>query len=301
MTDYVKSTNFASKDALATGNPLKIVKGTEIDTEFNNIAVAVATKADLNSPAFIGTPTAPTPASGNSTTLVATTAFVSTAVTSERTAAVTLTNKTLTSPAISSPTMTGTPVAPTASADNNTTQVATTAFVKTAIDNYDASLTVSASQIESNAVTTAKILDANVTSAKLADSGVSAGSYGSSTAVPVITVNSKGQITSASTTAVSTPIGVSQSWQNVTGSRALNTSYTNTTGRPIMVTCSVLTQSASNPASASVGGVTILNSWTVDCCGVPQFSYFPFSFIVPAGSSYQINGNLGFSVWAELR
>jgi hypothetical protein len=46
MTDYVKSTNFASKDSLPTGNPSKIVKGTEIDTEFNNIATAVATKLD---------------------------------------------------------------------------------------------------------------------------------------------------------------------------------------------------------------------------------------------------------------
>lgn len=81
MTDYVKSTNFASKDSLAIGNPLKIVKGTEIDAEFNNISTAVATKADLNSPAFIGSPTAPTPASGNSTTLLATTAFVTSAIT----------------------------------------------------------------------------------------------------------------------------------------------------------------------------------------------------------------------------
>jgi len=54
MTDYVKSTNFASKDSLASGNALKIVKGTEIDTEFNNIATAVATKADLNTPTFTG-------------------------------------------------------------------------------------------------------------------------------------------------------------------------------------------------------------------------------------------------------
>lgn len=46
MSNYTKSTNFASKDSLASGNPLKIVKGTEIDTEFNNIATAVATKAD---------------------------------------------------------------------------------------------------------------------------------------------------------------------------------------------------------------------------------------------------------------
>ena len=76
MTEYVKSTNFASKDSLAVGNPLKIVKGTEIDTEFNNIATAVATKADINSPTFTGTPAAPTASAGTNTTQLATTAFV---------------------------------------------------------------------------------------------------------------------------------------------------------------------------------------------------------------------------------
>ena len=54
MSNYTKSTNFASKDALASGNPLKIVKGTEIDTEFNNIATAVATKTDNSSAAITG-------------------------------------------------------------------------------------------------------------------------------------------------------------------------------------------------------------------------------------------------------
>lgn len=78
MTDYTKSTNFASKDSLLSGNPLKIVKGTEIDTEFNNIATAVATKADLASPALTGTPTAPTASAGTSSTQIATTAFLST-------------------------------------------------------------------------------------------------------------------------------------------------------------------------------------------------------------------------------
>ncbi len=80
MSQYVKSTNFATKDALASGNPLKIVKGTEIDTEFNNIATAVATKADLASPTFTGTPVAPTASSGTSTTQIATTAFVQAAL-----------------------------------------------------------------------------------------------------------------------------------------------------------------------------------------------------------------------------
>ena len=86
MSNYTKSTNFATKDALASGNPLKIVKGTEIDTEFNNIATAVATKADLASPTFTGTPTLPTgtvavtQANGSNTTTIATTAFVQAAI-----------------------------------------------------------------------------------------------------------------------------------------------------------------------------------------------------------------------------
>lgn len=86
MSNYVKSTDFAAKDALASGNAAKIVKGTEIDTEFNNIATAVATKADLASPTFTGTPTLPTgtiavtQSAGNNTTAIATTAFVQAAI-----------------------------------------------------------------------------------------------------------------------------------------------------------------------------------------------------------------------------
>lgn len=76
MTDYVKSTNFASKDSLAVGNPLKIVKGTEIDTEFNNIATAVTTKADLVSPTFTGTPSSTSPALSDALTRIATVATV---------------------------------------------------------------------------------------------------------------------------------------------------------------------------------------------------------------------------------
>ena len=58
MSNYVKSTNFATKDSLASGNPAKIVKGTEINTEFDNIASAIASKADANNVALTGTATA---------------------------------------------------------------------------------------------------------------------------------------------------------------------------------------------------------------------------------------------------
>jgi hypothetical protein len=61
MADYTKSTNFATKDNLTSGNPAKIVKGTEIDTEFNNIATAIATKQDYDSDlAAFALKTAPT-------------------------------------------------------------------------------------------------------------------------------------------------------------------------------------------------------------------------------------------------
>jgi flagellar basal body L-ring protein FlgH len=46
MANYTKTTNFAAKDALASGNANKVVKGTEIDTEFTNIQTAIASKAD---------------------------------------------------------------------------------------------------------------------------------------------------------------------------------------------------------------------------------------------------------------
>ena len=62
MSNYTKSTNFAAKDSLPSGNANKVVKGTEINTEFDNIATAITSKADLNSPTLVtpnlGTPSA---------------------------------------------------------------------------------------------------------------------------------------------------------------------------------------------------------------------------------------------------
>ncbi len=58
MSNYTKSTDFAIKDSLSTGNPSKLVKGTEIDTEFSAIQSAVNSKADKANPTFTGTITA---------------------------------------------------------------------------------------------------------------------------------------------------------------------------------------------------------------------------------------------------
>lgn len=59
MSNYTKTTNFAAKDSLPSGDAGKIIRGTEFNTEFDNIVTAVATKADLESPTFTGTVTIP--------------------------------------------------------------------------------------------------------------------------------------------------------------------------------------------------------------------------------------------------
>ncbi len=81
MSNYTKATNFAAKDSLPSGNSGKIIKGTEIDTEYNAIASAISSKADTDSPTFTGTPLAPTQATATtSNTQIATTAFVQAAI-----------------------------------------------------------------------------------------------------------------------------------------------------------------------------------------------------------------------------
>lgn len=80
MSNYTKLTAYDTKDSLTTGDPLKRVKGTELDDEFDAIAVAIATKADTTSPSFSGTPTVPTASFGTSSTQAASTAFVQAAL-----------------------------------------------------------------------------------------------------------------------------------------------------------------------------------------------------------------------------
>ena len=84
------------------------------DVEVNVSALAGAgSTAPTNSPAFTGTPTAPTAAQSTNTTQIATTEFVQ--------------------GQLVGPAFTGTPTAPTAAQGTNTTQIATTEFVNAEI------------------------------------------------------------------------------------------------------------------------------------------------------------------------
>jgi hypothetical protein len=275
MTDYVKSTNFASKDSLPTGNPSKIVKGTEIDTEFNNIATAVATKADLNSPTLIGTPAAPTPAVGTDSTQIATTAYVIDQIAND-------------APKKDGTGATGSwninaATASAASGGQFATQqtVGEGQMIVRFTGKNDAYLYNNATSWGLYSVTGGAVV--------FVDQGTGAATF-------------NGSATSATTATNATNIlgNSSQSWTNVSGSRTSGTTYTNSTGKPICLRVS-LSGTESVQATATVNGAS----------GIPLVrSYSRFDspaygvgeIVVPIGATYSfsiVSGSLS-AVW-ELR
>lgn len=153
----------SSPAALDTLNELAAALGN--DPNFaTTMTNQLALKAPLASPALTGSPTAPTAAAATSTTQIATTAFVqlvtAAAITalkgaapsaldtlSELAAAInndpdfynTVSSQLALKAPLASPALTGSPTAPTAAATTNNTQIATTAFVKTALASLVAS------------------------------------------------------------------------------------------------------------------------------------------------------------------
>jgi hypothetical protein len=165
MSNYSYTGGFAAKDSLPSGNTGKVVRGSEFETEFNNISTAITTKADLASPAFSGTINITSASindgsvtisgfldeddmSTNSASHVPTQqsvkAYVDTSVSGIVTdsGTQTLTNKTLTSPVIN------TGVSGTAVLDednmssNSATKLATQQSIKAYVDSQTASATL---------------------------------------------------------------------------------------------------------------------------------------------------------------
>lgn len=142
----------SGSDAVPT---FRVLDATDIpniaESQVTNLTTDLAAKASLASPALTGTPTAPTATGTTNTTQIATTAFVqgritdlinaapsaldtlgeiATQLASDESAAAALTTSVAAKAPINSPALTGTPTAPTASTADNSTQIATTAYVQ---------------------------------------------------------------------------------------------------------------------------------------------------------------------------
>jgi hypothetical protein len=258
MVDYVKATNFFVKDSLLVGNPDKIVKGSEIDTEYNNIATAVASKANYASPNLTGLPTAPTAAAGT-----------------------------------------------------NTSQIASTAFVKNSLDAATANIAITGGTIDNVDITGGTIVDLDTPLA------VNSGGTGKATlalntvllgngtaAVKEVAPGASGNVLRSDGTTwvsgtISAGVGDGQTWQDVTASRTQTTTYTNDTSKPILVIISNYRVASAGFSNVTVNGVIISKTRNVGTNDVGTTS--SITFIVPVGGTYSISNATTIEHWAELR
>jgi len=96
-------------------------------------------------------------------------------------------------------------------------------------------------------------------------------------------------------------LGYSQTWQNVSASRATNITYTNTTGKPILVKVAI--NDVSNERYLSfVGGLNISGDTMRDRDAGYKSFRVTTTLLVPDGATYKIGeASLNVEIWVELR
>lgn len=127
---------------------------------------------------------------------------------------------------------------------------------------------------------------------------VAAGSLGNSATRNVGTTS--GTVAAGDDSRFGMMIGVGQTWQDFTGSRSAAVTYTNSTGKPIMVFASVTINATQPTATMSVNSIAT---------AIASGSNWPTNFImrgqmmalVPPGSTYRLDGGFSLSQWTELR
>jgi glyoxylate carboligase len=107
-----------------------------------------------------------------------------------------------------------------------------------------------------------------------------------------VTINGTNGVTyNNSTTDAVAGLGTgNQTWQDVKASRSTGTTYTNSTGRPIMVCIST---------TGGANGDLVINGVYIGRCD--SSGYQTVSGVVPNSGTYSLNGGIGIIYWAELR
>jgi hypothetical protein len=113
----------------------------------------------------------------------------------------------------------------------------------------------------------------------------------------VITSGGSGVVSQTMLATLVVPIGVGQSWSNVTGSRSAGTTYTNSTGKPIQV--AILSNQGTNTQfQFSINGTLVWNQFSSTIYG----DNVSCNFIIPNGATYSLTVPYGtIQYWMELR
>lgn len=96
-------------------------------------------------------------------------------------------------------------------------------------------------------------------------------------------------------------LGVFQSYVNVTGERVANVTYTNSTGKPILVSISVLNEQGKLSNSLFVDGIEVASTAVSPVSGVYSAVRSSMQAIVGNGKTYQLTGAGSVMGWSELR
>lgn len=180
--------------------------------------------------------------------------------------------------------------------------------------------TVATADIDADAITNAKIaddsidsehyVDGSIDTAHIADDAVTSAKIGAN-AVDATALNVSGNGTSGQVLqsdgdgsfswGTGGQLGVGQTWQNVLASRALGTTYTNSTGKPIFVSIYCAGQPNHCEWELIVDGVSLGHQGVVSVASAGMRA--TMSAIVPNGSTYRaVNiNNATLTSWAELR
>lgn len=182
------------------------------------------------------------------------------------------------------------------------------AFMLTVLNDADAATartTLGAAALGANTFTGAQTLPGNASSALHAVPKQQLDSVAAT--IPAIASSATTQAGTSTTQAVSPKAladsalaGKTQTWQTVTGSRSLGSTYTNSTGAPIYISVILTGAGAGGPyAEGYVDGV--LRFRTLQDASGPGVQS-TVVLIVPAGSTYSVSGaNFSLASWHELR
>ena len=96
-------------------------------------------------------------------------------------------------------------------------------------------------------------------------------------------------------------LGVDQNYVNVTSSRQSGVVYTNSTGKPILVSVSVVSEQNKSPNTLLVNGIEVASCGVSPVAGVYSTSRGALVAVVGNGKTYQISGSGTIISWSELR